>query len=110
MTETVLALPDGYAEFLTGLKACVRDAQIRVQRVVNTQLIELYWNLGREILTQQETQGWGSGVIRRLAGDLRAEFPQMTDLSRSNLFHMRGFAAGWPGEEAVVQKPLGQLP
>ena len=43
---------------------------------MNTQLIELYWSIGHEILAQQETQRWGSGVITRLATDLRAEFPQ----------------------------------
>jgi len=110
MPDTVLALPEGYAEFLAGLKVRVRDARIRAQRAVNTQLIELYWQVGREILTQQETHGWGSGVVGRLAADLRAEFPQMTGLSRSNLFYMRGFAAGWPGEDVIVQQPVGQLP
>ena len=50
MTDTVVTLPDGYPDFLAGLKTRVRDAQIRAQRVVNTQLIELYWQIGNEIL------------------------------------------------------------
>ena len=103
-------MPVGYADTLTALKARVREAQFRAQRVVNTQLIELYWSIGHEILTQQETQGWGSGVITRLATDLRAEFPQMKGLSRSNLFYMRGFAAAWEVRRGVVQQPVGQLP
>jgi hypothetical protein len=97
MADTVVTLPDGYLDFLAGLKTRVRDAQIRAQRVVNTQLIELYWQIGNDILAQQEIRAWGSGVVGRLAADLRAEFPRMTGLSRSNLFYMRGFAAGWPG-------------
>jgi hypothetical protein len=32
MTNTALALPVGYADFLCGLEARVRDAQIRAQR------------------------------------------------------------------------------
>ena len=75
-----VVLPVGYAEMLGGLKAQVRQAQFRAYRVVNEQLIELYWNIGREILVQQDKQGWGSGVIARLAEDLRAEFPQMKGL------------------------------
>jgi predicted nuclease of restriction endonuclease-like (RecB) superfamily len=109
MTETVLALPDGYADFLTGLKIRVREAQLRAQRVVNTQLIELYWQIGSQILAQQEAQGWGSGVIRRLAEDLRVEFPQLTGLSYRNLQYMRSFASAWPGEP-IVQQPVAQLP
>lgn len=105
-----IELPAGYAEMLTGLKSWVRDAQFRAQRVVNTQLIELYWNIGREILTQQEHQGWGSGVIARLATDLRAEFPQMKGFSPSNLQYMRGFAAAWNAEGSISQQAAGKLP
>jgi predicted nuclease of restriction endonuclease-like (RecB) superfamily len=109
MADTVAALPDGYPDFLAGLKIRVRDAQIRAQRVVNTQLIELYWQIGNEILTQQEIQGWGSGVIRRLGEDLRAEFPQMTGLSYRNLQYMRSFASAWSGGP-IVQQAVAQLP
>ena len=109
-TPTELALPEGYAELLQGLKVRVRNAQVRAQRVVNTQLLELYWGIGSEILTQQKSQAWGSGVVGRLASDLRAEFPQMTGLSRSNLFYMRAFAVAWPGEGVIVQQAVGQLP
>lgn len=54
-----IALPSGYAAMLDGLKVRVRDAQFRAHRVVNEQLIELYWNIGNEILAQQKDQGWG---------------------------------------------------
>lgn len=64
--------------------------------------------IGRTILQRQEAESWGSGVIGRLADDLRAEFPEMKGLSRSNLFYMRGFAAAWT--EPIVQEPFGQLP
>lgn len=79
-----VALPDGYPRFLGDLKRRVHDAQVRAQRTVNTQLIELYWSIGCSILSEQEKQGWGAGVMDRLAHDLRLEFPQMTGLSRTN--------------------------
>jgi predicted nuclease of restriction endonuclease-like (RecB) superfamily len=107
--DSSLALPDGYVKFLGGLKTRVRDAQVSAQRVVNTQLIELYWHLGDEILAEQKSQGWGGGVIDTLASDLRLEFPQMTGLSRSNLQYMRAFAEAWPSLSNVPQ-PVGHLP
>jgi predicted nuclease of restriction endonuclease-like (RecB) superfamily len=57
---------------------------------------EIYWRIGRLILERQRTQPWGSAVIRRLALDLRREFPDMTGLSATNLQYMRAFAAAWP--------------
>lgn len=103
-----LALPTSYTDLLDELKNRVRAARTAALRVVNTQLIELYWSIGRTILERQEAERWGSRVIGRLADDLRAEFPEMRGLSRSNLFYMRGFAAAWP--EAIVQQAVGQLP
>lgn len=103
-----LAFPDDYGNFLESLKERVRSAQTQARRTVNTQLISLYWSIGHDILSRQDKDGWGSGVIGRLAQDLRTEFPDMKGLSRSNLFYMRGFAAAWP--EPIVQQAVGQLP
>lgn len=103
-----LALPTGYTALLGELKDRLRAARTTALRTVNTQLIELYWSIGRTILERQDVEVWGSGVIGRLADDLRAEFPEMKGLSRRNMFYMRGFAAAWP--DPIVQQPVAQLP
>ncbi|MDQ0823708.1 putative nuclease of restriction endonuclease-like (RecB) superfamily [Arthrobacter sp. V1I7] len=103
-----LALPTGYTDLLGELKDRVRAARTTALRTVNTQLIDLYWSIGTTILERQDVEDWGSGVIGRLADDLRMEFPEMKGLSRRNLFYMRGFAASWP--EPIVQQPVAQLP
>jgi predicted nuclease of restriction endonuclease-like (RecB) superfamily len=84
-------------------------ARRRALRVVNTELLELYWRIGRTILDRQDADGWGAKVISRLSADLRREFPDMTGLSRSNLHYMRSFAEAWPGDSFVPQ-PVGQMP
>ncbi|MDJ0458576.1 PDDEXK nuclease domain-containing protein [Arthrobacter sp. NQ7] len=105
-----LALPVGYAALLNELKNQVRAARTKALRAVNTQAIALNWVIGKTILERQDTEGWGSGVIGRLADDLRAEFPDMTGLSRSNLQYMRSFAEAWPGFDPNVPQPVGHLP
>ena len=99
-----LALPASYTELLGELKSRVRAARTQAIRSVNTQLI------GRTILERQAAEGWGSGVIGRLAEDLGAEFPDMKGLSRSNLQYMRSFAEAWPAFDANVPQPVGHLP
>jgi predicted nuclease of restriction endonuclease-like (RecB) superfamily len=69
----------------------------------------LYWSIGREILRRQRDEGWGAKIVERLAKDLRAEFPDMQGLSRTNLLYMRAFAEAWP-EEGIVQQAVGQIP
>ena len=104
-----LSRPTGYSELLTDLRRQVRVARAKAVRTVNTQLIELYWSIGHDILLQQEQQGWGSGVIRRIAEDLRAEFPDMKGLSARNLQYMTTFAGAW-AKAPIAQQAAAQLP
>lgn len=36
-----------YKQWLTDLKQCIRSAQIKAALKVNTELIDLYWQLGK---------------------------------------------------------------
>jgi predicted nuclease of restriction endonuclease-like (RecB) superfamily len=103
------AVPAGYGQLLDSLKQEVRTARLRAHRVVNTELLVLYWTIGKAILDQQAAEGWGTQVINRLADDLRAEFPDMRGLGRSNVHYMRALAMAWP-RHAIVQHAVGQLP
>lgn len=107
MTPADIALPNGYNQTLAVLKRRVRDARVQAQRVVNTQLIELYWTIGREILARQDQQGWGGKVISRLAEDLRAEFPDMRGFSPRNLQYMTTFARQWGADPIAPQAVFG---
>lgn len=104
-----LPLPDDYADVLASLKDQVRQARLTAQRRVNTELITLYWGIGQQILIRQDRHGWGVGVIRRLAEDLRAEFPHILGFSQRNLQYMRTMANEW-GPEANVPQVVAQLP
>jgi hypothetical protein len=50
MTQLERDVPGDYAPALMSLKGLVREAQQRAQRVANTAMIELYWNIGRTII------------------------------------------------------------
>lgn len=101
--------PPGYPEFLGTLKERIRAARVRAALAVNSELIRLYWQIGREILARQEQVGWGGRVIQRLADDLRREFPDMKGLSPRNLLYMKQLAAAW-SEESKVQQLVAQIP
>jgi predicted nuclease of restriction endonuclease-like (RecB) superfamily len=76
---------------------------------VNRELVLLYWQIGRDILARQASQGWGAKVIDRLAHDLRNAFPEMKGFSPRNLKYMRAVAEAWP-EPEFVQQAAAQLP
>lgn len=108
MTDALPA-PEGYTEFLADLKDRIRAARLRASLAVNSELIMLYWQIGREILVRQDERGWGAKVIDQTARDLRNAFPDMTGLSPRNLRYMRTFARLWP-DRAIVQQLVAQLP
>ena len=102
-------IPDGYADWLADLKGRIHAAQQRATLAVNRELVLLYWQIGRDILSRQAAQGWGARVIDRLAHDLRTAFPEMKGFSPRNLKYMRAFAQAWPGAE-FVQQAAARLP
>jgi uncharacterized protein DUF1016 len=48
-----------YTKFITSLKSKIRSAQIKGAIAVNKELIQLYWDIGKDIVEKQEQEGWG---------------------------------------------------
>ena len=109
MAETAVPGPAGYSKLLGDLKQRIQAAQLRASLAVNQELVFLYWQIGRDILARQERESWGAKIIDRLAGDLKAAFPEMKGFSPRNLKYMRAFAEAWP-DEAIVQQLVAQIP
>ena len=107
-----MILPSDYQDWLKTLKTRIQSAQQRAVLAVNQELLQLYWQIGRDILLRQQEQGWGAKVIERLAQDLRSAFPELKGFSRANLLYMRSFAENWPDfhSDSIVQQTVGQIP
>lgn len=101
-------LPAGDADLLADLKSRIRAAQVRAAVAVNRELVLLYWQIGRAILSRQQRDGWGAKIVDRLSQDLRREFPDVKGFSARNLRYMRAFADAWP-DEPFVQEVLAQI-
>lgn len=108
MTGTIS--PSDYASTLEELKRHVQAARFQAQRKANTELLVLWWKLGRTILQRQSTEEWGTGILDRLTYDLRSEFPSMKGFSVANLRYMRRFTLAWPNLDLIRQRPVGELP
>lgn len=106
MTE--LLTPE-YRGLLESLKARIQAARLQAALAANREIIMLYWSIGRDILREQASRGWGAKVIDRLSQDLRREFPEIKGFSSRNLKYMRALAEAWR-DEAIVQRTVAQLP
>jgi predicted nuclease of restriction endonuclease-like (RecB) superfamily len=107
--DTSGSAAQSYEEFLEDIKGRIRSAQARAARAINAELIEVYWQIGREILRRQQQEGpelgrRTRGVVQRLSADLRAAFPGARGYSVPNLYRMRSFAAAWPDPEGLSDR------
>lgn len=82
-------LPTGYATFLNELKERIHKAQYAALKAVNKELIALYWDIGKSIVSRQHDLGWGKAVVETLSRDLQNEFPGIQGFSARNLWNMR---------------------
>jgi len=102
-----------YRDWLRDLKQQIKTGQIKAALSVNSQMIMLYWDLGRQITEKQENAKWGSGFIEQLSKDLREEFPEMTGFSKDNLFMMKRFYFFYQSVinqiHVIVEQPVQQL-
>jgi hypothetical protein len=103
VTEVPQALPLGYAELLSDIKQRVRHAQTRAVLAVNAELIRLYWDIGALIDKRQKQEGWGAGVIPRLASDLHNALPEEKGFSERNIKRMLAFYREYPLVDFVPQ-------
>lgn len=89
--STALGLPVGYPAYLEDIKARIREARIKAVLAANSELIGLYWHIGKSIVYRQRKEGWGKAVVERLARDLQTEFPGEGGFSPVNIWRMRAF-------------------
>ncbi len=87
----------------------IEQARLRAYQAVNTELMGLYWQVGKYISAKLDSAEWGEGVVDQLAAHLARTLPGIRGFSRQNLFRMRQFYAAYAGDKKV--SPLvTQLP
>ncbi len=109
MSDKLLLFSENYDDFLNALKERIRRAQVQAALAVNQELVTLYWQIGRDILTKERDQGWGAKVVERLAMDLKREFPEIKGFSTRNIRYMKSFAEAYL-DEAILQRSVAKLP
>lgn len=99
-----------YLKWLSSLKNRIKNAQVKAILSANKEIIELYWQVGKELYEKQETKGWGNAIVESLEKDLATEFPDLKGFSRRNLFYMKGFYVFYKSDFEKVQQLVAQIP
>jgi predicted nuclease of restriction endonuclease-like (RecB) superfamily len=99
-----------YRDLLGDIKSRVRQAQHRAALSANAEMLRLYWDIGRMISVRKQQEGWGAGVLPRLALDLKNDLPEEKGFSERNMKLMIQFQGEYPKLFTIGQRPVAQLP
>lgn len=98
-----------YIELLNLILSNIKSTRISMARRMNSAVIELYWNIGKNLFERKIEEGYGSQLILRLSVDLKKEFPQM-GLSPRNLWDMKRFYERFYLSDEKLRQLVAVLP
>ncbi|MBF0217729.1 MAG: DUF1016 family protein, partial [Candidatus Omnitrophica bacterium] len=107
--KTTIVISKDYLKFLNEIKSRIVLAQIKASRVLNRELIGLYWDIGKEISIRQKIYSWGDNIVQALARDLQNSFPGVRGFSKRNVWSMRRFYEEYR-EEPILQQLVAEIP
>ena len=93
MNKPISILDKDYLQWVKGLCMRYRQSQIKAAVKVNTEMLKFYWSLGRDIVELQIEQKWGEKVISRLVQDLHDALPNVSGLTKRNIYYCKQFYA-----------------
>ena len=99
-----------YNKWFESLKQKIKSAQLKVAVSVNTQLMQLYWDLAKDIVQKQNEANWGDAILEQLAIDLKLSFPNIKGFSRRNLYAIRQWYLFYCNISEFVPQAVAQIP
>lgn len=69
----------------------IEQARQNALKSVNTELIQLYWNVGEYLSKESEKTSWGDAFIDATANHIKENYPEIKGFTRRGLYRMKRF-------------------
>lgn len=96
--EIVTTSQSEYSDILAAAKAiknAIIESRYNTAKLVNKEIITLYYNIGRFVSARSRMKHWGTNAISRLSKLLCQELPGLRGFSETNIKNMRIFFEEW---------------
>ena len=84
-----------YNSAVQTIKEAILCSQYKAAKLVNREMLSLYYGIGRYITANSREGFWGTGAIKTISERLRKELPGLKGFSQTNLKYMRIFYEEW---------------
>lgn len=69
----------------------IKQSRANAIKAVNSELINLYWNIGQYVSERIESTAWGKSVVKELAEYIAKTEPELKGFSDKNIWRMKQF-------------------
>lgn len=101
--EVGFIVDDEYKSWIEDIKNRIKHSQIKASVKVNYEMLDLYWDIGRDIVAKQKNAKWGEAFLATMSKDLRKTFPNMSGFSVQNLKSIRYWYKFYNSDENGLQ-------
>jgi predicted nuclease of restriction endonuclease-like (RecB) superfamily len=99
-----------YKEAIQELKKAILHSRYNAAKLVNRELLSLYFGIGQYVSEQTRFKNWGKGAIETISDQLQTELPGIRGFSASNIKNMRLFFEEWSSIISNRQLITADLP
>lgn len=89
MEKEIMIFDQGSIIWVQGLKERYTRQQIKAHPAGMNYCLECCWSVGKDIVSEQSENKYGSGFYKQLSSDLKNELPGVKGLSPTNLKYMK---------------------
>lgn len=98
MANEITVFDKEYSTWVQELKNRYLQQRLKAHSAVINYCLEFYWSLGKDIVSIQSENRYGSGFYNRLSNDLKNELPGVKGLAPTNLKYMKYYYEFFKGE------------
>ena len=96
-------------DFIMLLKQQILRSRYIVAKIANAESLQLYYNIGKAIDEQFESQSWGTKILDTISLRLQQDLPGLRGFSASNLKKMRVFYKEWKTSNVISSSTTTKL-
>ena len=97
-----------YIKFIKKLKQEIVSSRYDAAKLVNKELLILYYNVGKLLTEKTEQENWGARVLETISNDLQNALPGLRGFSITNLKNMKQFFETY-SQFVISQSVTGEL-